>query len=274
MVNVAGAGCRTGCERSLAPDRHTSPMPSFSDHYSSVAPSYAKFRPGYPPALFAWLASVVPDRHRAWDCGTGNGQAAICLADHFTHVVATDPSVAQLAHATHHPGIHYAAMSAERSALADHSASLVTVAQALHWFDQPAFYAEARRVLVAKGLLAVWSYGLLTLHDRTLDDIVRRFYGETMGPYWPTERRLVDEAYRSLTLPFEHVEAPKFAMHADWSLDHLAGYLSTWSAVQRFRTLTGVNPIPDVLESLRAAWIPRGEPRHVEWPLTVHVGHV
>jgi SAM-dependent methyltransferase len=249
-------------------------MSSFSDHFSSSASHYASYRPSYPPALFAWLALAAPDRHRAWDCGTGSGQAARPLADQFAHVVATDPSAAQLAHAALRSGVHYAAMSAERSALADGSVSLVTVAQALHWFDRPAFYTEARRVLVASGLLAVWSYGLLTLHDPMLDDIVRRFHGETLGPYWPPERRLVDEGYGSLDLPFERVEPPPFSMHAEWTLDHLAGYLSTWSAVQRFRTLRGVNPIPDVVESLRTAWIPEAEPRHVDWPLTLHVGRV
>jgi ubiquinone/menaquinone biosynthesis C-methylase UbiE len=249
-------------------------MTSFSDHFSSSASGYASFRPGYPPALFAWLASVAPDHHRAWDCGTGSGQAAVGLADHFAHVVATDPSAAQLAHASSHPVVHYAAMSAERSALADDSASVVTVAQALHWFDQPAFYAEARRVLVSGGVVAVWSYGLLTLRDASLDDIVRRFHGETMGPYWPAERRLVDDGYRSLALPFEHVDAPPFSMHADWTLGHLAGYLSTWSAVQRARTATGVDPVPGVVEALRAAWGPEERQRRVEWPMTVHVGRV
>jgi SAM-dependent methyltransferase len=245
---------------------------SFSDHYSPVASRYAHFRPGYPPALFAWLASAAPDRHRAWDCGTGSGQAAIRLADHFAHVVATDPSTAQLAHATSHAGVHYAAMTAERSALAAGSVGLVTVAQALHWFDQAAFYAEARRVLVARGLLAVWSYGLLTLHDPALDEIVRRFHGETVGQYWPPERRQVDEGYASLDLPFEHVDAPSFSMHAKWMLDHLAGYLSTWSAVQRARAATGADPIPAVVESLRTAWGATEAPRRVEWPLTLHVG--
>jgi len=249
-------------------------MSSFSDHYSSIASRYASYRPSYPPALFAWLASVAPDRRCAWDCGTGSGQAAVPLADHFAHVVATDPSAAQLKHAASHTGLHYAAMSAERSALAAGSASVVTVAQALHWFDQPAFFAEARRVLVARGVLAVWSYGLLRLHEPTLDDIVRRFHGETVGPYWPPERRLVDESYASLELPFDHIEAPPFSMHAEWTLDHFVGYLSTWSAVQRARTATGMDPIPEVVESLRAAWTPDGEARRLDWPLTLHAGRV
>lgn len=247
-------------------------MASFYDHFSSSAGAYASFRPGYPPALFAWLASVAPDRRRAWDCAAGSGQASLPLANHFAHVVATDSSVAQLAHASPHARVHYVAMSAEHSALADGSASVVTVAQALHWLHQAAFYAEARRVLTASGVLAVWSYGLLTLHDATLDDILRRFHGETMGQYWPAERRLVDEGYRTLALPFEPVDTPAFSMQADWTLDHLAGYLSTWSAVRRARLATGEDPVAPVVESLRAAWGRDGSERRVEWPLSLHVG--
>lgn len=249
-------------------------MSSFSDHYSAIASRYASFRPSYPPTMFAWLASVVPDRRRAWDCGTGSGQAAVALADHFAHVVATDPSAGQLAHAASRSNVNYAAMTAERSALAPGSVSLVTVAQALHWFDRPAFYAEVRRTLVPLGLLAVWSYGLLTLHDETLDEILRRFHGETVGPYWPSERRLVDEGYQSLELPFEHVEAPHFSMQADWTLEHLVGYLSTWSAVQRMRASTGLDPVSGVVEPLRAGWGREEGERRVEWPLTLYVGRV
>ena len=247
-------------------------MSSFSDHFSASAARYASYRPGYPPALFEWLASIVSARDRAWDCGTGSGQAAGPLSRHFAHVVATDPSAPQLAHAIRHPRVSYAAMPAERSALARDSVSLVTVAQALHWFDQPAFYAEARRVLVARGVVAVWSYGLLTLHDPRLEEIVHRFHRETVGPYWPRERRLVDEGYGAIALPFEGIDAPPFAMTADWTLEHFGGYLSTWSAVQRARAHAGSDPVPALSELLRAAWGPEEQPRRVEWPLTLRIG--
>jgi SAM-dependent methyltransferase len=247
-------------------------MTSFSDHFSSTAAGYASYRPGYPAALFEWLARTASNHAVAWDCGTGSGQAAIALAEHFTLVVATDPSTAQLAHAASHPRVHYAAMPAERSALASGSANLITVAQALHWFDAPAFFAEARRVLAPRGVIAVWSYGVVALQDDVLDDIVRRFHGETMGPYWPAERRLVDDGYRDLTLPFEPIAPPHFTMTAMWTLSQLAGYLSTWSAVQRARSATGTDPIGMVVDSLRPAWGREGEVRRVEWPLTLLVG--
>jgi SAM-dependent methyltransferase len=249
-------------------------MTSFSNHFSAGSSSYARFRPGYPRALFEWLASAAPDRRRAWDCGTGSGQAAVPLADHFAHVVATDPSSAQLAHASRRSGVHYAAMSAERGALATGSVALATVAQAFHWFDQVAFFAEARRVLAARGVLAIWSYGLLTLHDPALDEVVRRFHGETVGPYWTPERRLVDEGHATLVLPFDRIDAPEFSMQADWTLEHLGGYLSTWSAVRRARAATGTDPVPAVLESLRVAWGAGQSVRRVQWPLTLHAGRV
>jgi ubiquinone/menaquinone biosynthesis C-methylase UbiE len=249
-------------------------MTSFSDHFSASAASYATHRPGYPSELFDWLASIAPQRARAWDCGTGSGQAGLPLAERFAHVVATDPSAAQLTHARRHQRVSYAVMAAEHAALADGSASLVTVAQALHWFDQPAFYAEARRVLVPRGVVAVWSYGLMTLHDPVLDDIVHRFHGETVGPYWPPERRLVDEGYRAIALPFEPVEAPPFSMVAEWTLDHLTGYVTTWSAVQRARRETGEDPVPAVVAALRARWGGDDAVRRVEWPLTLRIGRV
>jgi ubiquinone/menaquinone biosynthesis C-methylase UbiE len=245
---------------------------SFPDHFSSSAARYAAYRPHYPAALFEWLARVAPGREVAWDCGTGSGQSATALAEHVALVVATDPSTAQLAHAARHARVLYAAMSAERSALASASVELITVAQALHWFDQRAFFAEARRVLVPHGVIAVWSYGVATLHDETLDALVRRFHGETVGPYWPPERRLVDEGYRDLVLPFEPVQTPAFTMEATWTLEQLAGYLSTWSAVQRARAATGEDPLTGFVEVLRPAWGARGLARRVEWPLTLLVG--
>ena len=247
-------------------------MAPFADHYSSAAGEYARYRPRYPDALFAWLASVAPTRSLAWDCGTGSGQAAVAMAAHFAHVVATDPSTAQLAHAKRGAKVSYAAMTAERAAIASASVALVTVAQALHWFDRPAFFAEVKRVLAPGGVLAVWSYGLCTFGDPTLDAALRRFHGETVGPHWPPERALVDAGYEGLELPFADLPAPPTAMEARWTLEQFAGYLSTWSAVQRARASTGTDPLPDFVEMLREGWGVAGSARRIEWPLALRAG--
>jgi SAM-dependent methyltransferase len=247
-------------------------MAHFVDHYSSAAGEYARYRPRYPDALFAWLASVAPSRSLAWDCGTGSGQAAVAMSAHFAHIVATDPSTAQLAHAERGSGVSYAAMTAERAAIASASVAAVTVAQALHWFDRPAFYAEVKRVLAPGGVLAVWSYGLCTLGDAALDAALRRFHGETVGPHWPPERALVDAGYEGLELPFAELSAPPTAMEAWWTLEEFAGYLSTWSAVQRARAATGTDPLPAIIATLREGWGGEGPVRRIEWPFTLRAG--
>lgn len=244
-------------------------MPAFADHFAARSDAYARYRPHYPAALFDWIASVTPERGRAWDCGTGSGQAAVPLAERYGEVIATDPSVAQLARAERTGGVSYVATTAEQCALASNTADLVTVAQALHWFDRPAFFAEVDRVLRPGGTLAVWSYGLLSI-DPAIDILLERLYVDTLGPYWPAERSLVDSGYSEIDLPYPEMDAPEVVMKASWSLAQLAGYLSTWSAVDRYRTALGVDPVPLHMRDVAAAWGASGE-RRVRWPLIVRV---
>jgi SAM-dependent methyltransferase len=142
----------------------------------------------------------------------------------------------------------------------------VTVAQALHWFDRPRFFAEVDRVLRPGGTLAVWSYGLLTV-DPAVDLQVDHLYREVLGAYWPSERALVDSGYAGIALPYAELARPDIAMAADWSLTEFGGYLSSWSAVARYRAATGVDPLPSFLRDLADPWGPA--PRRVQWPLVV-----
>jgi SAM-dependent methyltransferase len=246
----------------------------FHDHFTPVAASYADFRPGYPGALFAWLARLVPRQDLAWDCGAGSGQASLGLAAHFERVVATDASRAQIDAAAPHPRIEYRVAPAEASGLPDASVDLVTVAQALHWFDLAGFYAEAKRVLRPSGVLAVWTYGVLSVEGASVDSLVQHFYHDTVGPFWPVERALVETGYRSLSFPFNEIDAPRFAMNARWSLPQLLGYFRSWSATERYAAAHGCDPVAALAEQMTPLWGDAERRRQIAWPLSLRVGRV
>jgi SAM-dependent methyltransferase len=248
-------------------------MSTFRDHFSVQAAAYAAFRPTYPDALLDWVAALAPGRDLAWDCATGSGQAARALASRFARVHATDASRAQLAHAVAHPGVSYAVAPAERSGLASASVDLVTVAQALHWFDVDRFYAEVRRVLRPGGALAAWSYGDLRTGDAGLDAHLHRFAHETLAPCWPPERAHVDDGYRTLPFPFREVAPPPFAIEQRWTLAELAGYLRSWSGTLRWQAAHGADPVAPLEAELRALW-GDAERRLLWWPIAVRAGHV
>lgn len=245
----------------------------FPDHFSSRSAGYATFRPTYPAELFQWLADQCPGRELAWDCATGNGQAAVGLAAHFRRVVATDASAAQLEHATLLPNVEYRVARAEASDLADQSVDLVTVAQALHWLERPRFFAEVARVVRPGGAMAVWMYNLMSATP-ALDEVVRRFYRDVVGPYWPGDRVLVDSNYRSIEIPFAELAPPAFRMEAEWPFDRLVGYLRTWSASARYQEARGHDPVGLIEADLARAWGDLGAPRRIQWPLAVRVARV
>lgn len=245
----------------------------FKDHFSKVAQQYTQFRPRYPRELFQFLASLPSQRDCAWDCGTGNGQAAVDLAEHFARVVATDPSAEQIAHAGPHARVEYRVAPAEECSLGEHSVDLVTVAQALHWFDRDRFYAQTRRVGREGSVLAVWTYGLTQVAP-AIDQVVRHLYWDVVGAYWPPERKLTEERYETIDFPFEEVPAPRFSMTAEWNLGEFIGYLGTWSSVQRYREALGCDPLHKVDSELSRAWGASESIRRVTWPVYLRVGRI
>jgi ubiquinone/menaquinone biosynthesis C-methylase UbiE len=244
---------------------------SFKDHFSQHAGDYARFRPLYPAALFQYLASTAPGTELAWDCATGNGQAAVALAEVFDHVIATDASSAQLGNATPNPKVEYRLAHGEESGLAAQSADLITVAQALHWLDIPRFFDEASRVLKPRGVIAFWGYELMNITPG-MDRIMRAFYNETVGPYWPPERKIVEDGYRTVEVPFEELDPPPFNMVASWTLFDFVGYIRTWSAVQRFIKSRGFDPVEQLTAELAEHWGPPFTIREIAWPLNLRVG--
>jgi SAM-dependent methyltransferase len=246
---------------------------SFKDHFSGHADDYKLFRPAYPPELFTYLASLVPHDSQVWDCGTGNGQAAIDLAAHFQRVFATDASAEQIRQAEPHPRVEYAVAPAERCPLPDRSVNLATVAQALHWFDLEKFYREVRRVCKPGGFLAAWTYNLLSV-NAAIDPILDRLQSEFVGPYWPPERALVDAGYRTIAFPFEEFPIPQFEMPADWDFNRVLGYMNTWSSTKAFIRAKGFNPLERLAPDFLKAWGDPAQVRTVRWQFYIRIGRI
>lgn len=246
-------------------------MADFKDHFSALAADYASFRPRYPARLFADLAAICPGQVMAWDCATGNGQAAEGLAAHFSVVVATDASAAQIAAARGPANVRFAVAPAEASGLPDASVDLVLVAQAAHWFELPAFYAEVARVLRPGGVLALLTYSGVRINP-LLDPLLREFHQVTVGSFWPPERAHVENDYRTLPFPWTEIAFPAQEMTAEWTLDQLMGYLGTWSATARYREQCGVDPLPALRSRLLPLWGSPGQALTVRWPLPLRVG--
>lgn len=244
---------------------------TFADHFSGHAADYARSRPTYPAELFAWLADQSPATRVAWDCGTGNGQAAVRLAERFDRVVATDGSADQLAQAEPRENVEYVEALADDVPIESNSVDLSACAQAAHWFDPDRYYAEVERVSTRGALFAAWCYSLFQV-DTRVNIIIDRLYGQIVGDFWPQRRRHIETQYRQLPMPFEPIEAPRFDMRHEWTFEDVCNYLRTWSAVVRYKEANGVDPIETISTDLRNAW---GDDRRlVVWPIAIRAGRV
>jgi ubiquinone/menaquinone biosynthesis C-methylase UbiE len=245
----------------------------FKDLFSGYAQDYKTFRPAYPRALFEYLASLSLGHDLAWDCATGNGQAAAAIKPFFRQVIATDASQQQLGQAEQVDGISYQVAPAEQSEIASGSVDLTIVAQALHWFAIPQFFAEVERVSKPDAIVACWCYSLMTISP-PIDALVWQLYEERLGNYWPSERRLIEQQYRTISFPFQELTAPTFQMSYEWTFPQVIGYLNTWSALHKYQQAQGVNPLTSIGDALLEAW---GDPamlREVQWPIHLRVGRV
>jgi SAM-dependent methyltransferase len=240
------------------------------DRFSSHANQYAQFRPTYPPALYEFLYQHVQHFDAAWDCGTGNGQAARDLSNKFKKVFATDLSAKQLENAYQSENIVYS-IANEKSSFADNSFDLITVAQAAHWFNMEAFSEEVKRVSKPGGVVALWGYGLLSIHPE-IDLLIHHFYTQTVGLFWDKERRHIDEHYKNLYFPFQEIQSPAFIISVTWTLPELEGYLTTWSAVQKYIAMHNLNPVDNLISQIKIHW--KDERQTINFPLFMKIGRV
>ncbi|HKY63980.1 MAG TPA: class I SAM-dependent methyltransferase [bacterium] len=243
------------------------------DLFSTQAGVYARYRPTYPKALFEYLASLVTRRRAAWDCATGNGQAALALTPYFERIDASDLSAKQIEQAVAHPKIEYWVSPAEHTPFPDHRFDLITVAQAYHWLDFAAFAAEVRRVARPEGIVAIWCYGLANCEDLKVEALVREFYRDKVGSYWDKERKYVEDGYATVAFPYRELPARSFSMSLSWSREDLLGYLGTWSSVQHYIKDRGSDPVAEFAASLQAAW-PGEAAKRFDFPLSLRVGRV
>ena len=239
----------------------------FKDHFSTQAEDYSLYRPEYPFEIYAWLGSLCKTHQMAWDCATGNGQVAVALTNHFGYVIGTDASESQIYHATTYPRVEYEVALAHQSPLKDNSVDLITVAQALHWFEFDLFFQEVNRVAKPNGVLAVWCYELHQISP-AVDAVVNKFYTSIIGQYWPAERHHIEQAYSTIDFPFAQIKSPKCEMKKQWTFKHLMGYLGTWSATQNYLQDRGSDPRELILEELKEAW-GQEETQSVTWPVTI-----
>jgi ubiquinone/menaquinone biosynthesis C-methylase UbiE len=243
---------------------------STKDYFSDQSKVYATFRPKYPEALYHFIYLHLTNKNAAWDCATGNGQVAGHLSIDFKEVFATDLSKQQIAEAIQKENIHYSVSPAEKTTFSDSQFDLITVGQALHWFDREAFYREAKRLLKPGGLLAVWGYANLNI-DPAIDGRFDHFYKNVVGPYWDDARRLVEQEYKTIPFPFKEIPAPKFEIELQWTINHFAGYLTSWSATQKFIKANGYNPVQNFIRTLNALW-KENEVKSVTFPVFLRLG--
>ena len=240
------------------------------DLFSSQSKAYAAFRPTYPAELYEFIFNRTRNFDIAWDCATGNGQVARDLSKRFKKVVATDISQQQLDEAFKASNIEYSISKAEETSFADETFDLITVGQALHWINTNQFYKEVCRVGKKGSTIAVWGYSVLTVSN-AIDPLFNAFYFEKVGKYWDAARRLVENKYASVEFPFQNKSEAEFEIKVEWTIDQFAGYLTSWSATQKFIKAEGFDPVPDFIQSIKHLWT-TGEEKLVRFPVFIKVG--
>lgn len=242
-------------------------------HFAQAADRYAAFRPGYPASLAAALAGQCLRHRLAVDIGCGNGQLTRLLAASFDRVVGTDVSHEQLARAPDQDAVGYVCHPAEQLPLVDDCADLITVAQAVHWFDLELFYMEVGRVMAPGGLLALLSYGVPQLSG-TPGPRLEQFYWQEIHDYWPAPRRRVENGYADLPFPFHELPRIPARMSCDWTLSAFLGYISTWSAVRNARDAGKGELIASFVKEMAALWGDEKNTHRITWPIAMRLGRI
>lgn len=242
------------------------------DNFSDKSDLYKKYRPEYPLELFDFIFKNISDFENAWDCATGNGQVAKCINNKFKNVYATDISSEQIKHAEKLDNVFYSIQQAEKTNFQDNFFDLIIVGQAVHWFNFDHFYSEVKRTLKEKGIIVVLGYGQFIIDDNSIDEIINKeLYHDILDAYWDKERKYIDKEYKTIPFPFYEIESPKFEINYNWSLEHLLGYLNTWSGVKHYQKAKSENPVDIIKYKLIDKWNNR-KYLNVKFPILIRIG--
>lgn len=243
------------------------------DLFSEQSHVYQQARPSYPHTVIAEILKHVPHKQFAWDCGAGSGQFTQLLSPYFEQIVATDLSPQQLKQAHYLENVSYQIQHAEKTSFNNQIFDLVTVAQAIHWFDFDAFYTEVERTLKPDGVLAVIGYGLIQVEDALVNQLLQSLYYETLNGYWDTERKYIDEGYATIPFPFDELDVPQLNMQYHWNVDQFLNYLSTWSALKKYKKDKQEDPLKIFTELFQHNGF---EHRllNVEFPIFLRIGRL
>lgn len=242
------------------------------DLFSSNSQLYQQARPSYPATVIQEVLKYVPDRNFAWDCGAGSGQFTQLLTPYFDHIVATDLSENQLQQAPYFENVSYQIQPAEHTSFATYSFDLITVAQAIHWFDFEAFYREVKRTLKPNGVLAVIGYGLIHVEHKIINELIHDVYFNQLNGYWDLERRYIDEEYKTIPFPFDELLTPDLKMQYQWSATQLLDYINTWSAIKHYKNKHEDNPLAQL-----EAYIKQNQDvnaLNIEFPVLLRIGKI
>ncbi len=243
----------------------------FKDYFSTQSKTYAKYRPHYPEELFEHIAKISPAREKALDIATGTGQAAFGLISFFNRVYACDASKSQLLNARAKKNIFYFSAAAEKVPIIKNSIDLVICAQAVHWFNWEQFNVEIKRILKRNGIFVILGYGLPKINEE-IDKIIKDFYTNILGPFWPKERVHIENEYSEIPFPFEPVDCSEFKIELDWQFENVIGLLNSWSATQNYIKKNKKNPVEKICKTLSDTWTKGNSEKNIIWPLFLKIG--
>lgn len=246
-------------------------MSNFTE-FNSQAVDYARYRPLYPEEIFQFLSKLTPAHDVAYDIGTGNGQCAVTLSKFFKKIWASDLSREQIANAIPKENISYFVSQSHESHLSDATVDLITIATALHWFDFDKFYPECKRILKPDGVIAAWSYGWHECENAEVTKLINTVGKEILKDYWSPQPKLIWNEYKTIPFPFEEIHAPRFTQTLSWNLEELVGYLTTWSATQKYINDRKSHPVEIVYSELLDVWGDSKTKFQFTCPLYMRVG--